>query len=347
MNGSPYILRDKNSVTVVMLKVLAALIPGVIAQVWLFGPGILVSLLVCSAFAIGFEAFILLMRGMPLKPFLTDGSVLVTAWLLAVAMPTLAPWWLYLVGIFFAVVVAKHLYGGLGQNLFNPAMVGYAVLIVSFPVYMTQWAAPYGLASHTPDLLEALDLVFSGASSISQDAYTSATALDTLRTQVRLGKHVADILAQPAFAGRGGGAGSQAIVALMYLAGGLLLVADRLVTWHIPLALLAGVAATAGVLHLLGPAQHAGALFHLLSGGAMLGAFFIATDPVTAASTPLGKLIYAGLAGFLTVVIRDYGAYPDGVAFAILLMNVMVPFIDAYTQPRVFGHKGSGKRGQA
>ena len=345
MNGSPYILRENNSVTVVMMKVLAALIPGVIAHIWFFGPGIVVSLLVCSAFAIGFETFFLLMRGMPLRPFLSDGSVLVTAWLLALALPTLAPWWLYLAGVFFAVVVAKHLYGGLGQNLFNPAMVGYAALIVSFPVYMTQWAAPLGVTQVTPDLLEAFDLVFAGAGSISPDAYTSATALDTWKTQVRLGKDAASILNLPIFgwaAGRG-----QEIVALAYLAGGLLLVANRVTTWHIPFAFLAGVAATAGVLHLLDPGQHAGPLFHLLTGGAMLGAFFIATDPVTGASTPLGKLIYAGVADFLTVVIRTYGAYPDGVAFAVLLMNVAVPFIDAYTQPRVFGHKQGGKRGQA
>ncbi len=345
MNGSPYILSENNSVTVVMLKVLAALIPGVIAHVWFFGPGIVVSLLLCSAFAIGFETFVLLMRGMPLKPFLTDGSVLVTACLLALALPTLAPWWLYLVGVFFAVVVAKHLYGGLGQNLFNPAMVGYAVLIVSFPVYMTQWAAPIGVAHAIPNLWEAFDLVFAGAGSISPDAYTSATVLDTWKTQARLGKDAADILGQPIF-GWAGGRG-QEIVASMYLAGGLLLVANRLTTWHTPFAFLSGMAITAGALHLLDPSHHADPLFHLLSGGAMLGAFFIATDPVTAASTPLGKLIYASLAGFLTVIIRTFGGYPDGVAFAILLMNVAVPFIDAYTQPRVFGHKRGGKRGQA
>ncbi len=345
MNGSPYTLRGNNSVTLVMLKVLAALIPGVIAHVWLFGPGIIVSLILCSAFALGFESFILLMRGIPQKPFLTDGSVLVTACLLALALPTLAPWWLYLTGVFFAVVVAKHLYGGLGQNLFNPAMVGYSALIVSFPVYMTQWAAPLGVAHTVPTLWEAIDLVFAGAGAISPDAYTSATALDTWKTQVRLGKDAAEILGQPLF-GWAGGRG-QEIVALMYLLGGLTLVANRVTTWHVPFAFLAGIAATAGVLQVLEPAQHAGPLFHLFSGGAMLGAFFIATDPVTAAGTPRGKLIYAGLAGFLTVIIRAYGGYPDGVAFAVLLMNVAVPFIDAYTQPRVFGHKHGGKRGQA
>ena len=336
MNGSPYALLANNSVTAVMFKVMAALVPGIVAHAWLFGPGIWVSLLLCSLFALGLEALLLLMRGLPLKPFLSDGSVLVTAWLLALALPTLAPWWLYAVGVIFAVGVAKHLYGGLGQNLFNPAMVGYAALIVSFPVYMTQWPAPVGLADHTLTLVEAFDLVFAGQGSISPDAYTSATVLDTWKTQVRLGKPVEDILAQPMF-GWGGGRG-QEIVALMFGLGGLFLLAVRLVTWHIPVAFLASLVLTAGGLHLIDPGQHAAPLFHLLSGGALLGAFFIATDPVSAASTPLGKLIYAALAGFLTVIIRAFGSYPDGVAFAMLIANVCVPFIDAYTQPRVFGH---------
>ena len=335
MNGSPFALLAHNSVSAVMLKVLAALIPGIIAHAWFFGPGIWVSLLLCILFAVGLEALMLLMRGLPMQPFLSDGSVMVTAVLLALSLPTLAPWWLYAVGSIVAVVVAKHLYGGLGQNPFNPAMVAYAALIVSFPVYMTQWPAPVGLAVHDITLLEAFDLVFAGQGSISPDAYTSATVLDTWKTQARLGKPVEDILALPGF-GWGGGKG-QEFVALMYLLGGLLMWSHKLITWHIPAAFLGALALTAGGLHLMDPGRHADPIFHLLSGGAMLGAFFIATDPVTAASTPRGKLIYAGLAGFLTAVIRAFGGYPDGVAFAVLLANICVPFIDAYTQPRVFG----------
>ncbi|HNQ03674.1 MAG TPA: RnfABCDGE type electron transport complex subunit D [Thiobacillaceae bacterium] len=337
MNGSPFTLLANNSVSAVMLKVMAALIPGIIAHAWFFGPGIWVSLLLCSALGIGLETLALLMRARPLGPALKDGSVLVTAWLLALSLPTLAPWWLYALGMLFAVVVAKHLYGGFGQNPFNPAMVAYAALIVSFPVYMTQWPAPVGVAPHGVGLGEALDLVFAGQGGISPDAYTAATALDTWKTQIRMGKPVADILALPAF-GWGGGR-AQELVALMYLFGGLLLLANRVITWHIPVAFLSGLALTASLLHAMNPAQHAGPVLHLLSGGAMLGAFFIATDPVSAASTPRGKLIFAGLAGLITVLIRNFGGYPDGVAFAILLMNVAAPFIDAYTQPRVFGHK--------
>ncbi len=340
MIGSPYILGG-NTTSAIMLKVMLALIPAIVAHAWLFGPGIWVSLFLCSFFAIGFEAFLLLMRALPMKPFLSDNSALLTACLLALSLPTLAPWWLYAIGMFFAIVVAKQLYGGLGQNLFNPAMVGYAALIVSFPVYMTQWAAPVELADHALTLWDAFDVVFAGQGSISADAYTSATVLDTWKTQVRLGTPVETILGQPMF-GWAGGHG-QEIVVLAYLAGGLLLLWNRLITWHIPLAFLAGLAATVGLLHFIDPARHATPLLHLFSGGAMLGAFFIATDPVTAASTPRGKLIYAGLAGFLTVIIRAFGGYPDGVAFAVLLMNVCVPFIDDYTQPRVFGHRKESK----
>jgi Na+-translocating ferredoxin:NAD+ oxidoreductase subunit D len=341
MNGSPYTLTPNNSVSITMFKVLAALIPGVIAHSWFFGPGIWVSLVVCSLIAIFFEGLALVMRGYPLKPFLSDGSVLVTAWLFALSVPTLAPIWLYAVGLLFAVLVAKHLYGGLGQNPFNPAMVGYAVLIVSFPTYMTQWPAPIHLAAHTPSLANAIDMVFAGQGAISVDAYTLATPLDTLKALSLAGHTEASIFAQPIF-GNFAGQGSE-WVALAYLLGGLLLLANRVMTWHVPLAFLLSVALTATVVQLLDPSRHGDALFHLFSGGVMLGAFFIATDPVSGSGTPLGKLIFAGLAGFLTVMIRSYGGYPDGVAFSILLMNVAAPFIDLYTQPRVFGHSRKEK----
>lgn len=341
MNGSPYIAAAQNSVRLTMLKVLAALIPGIIAHAWFFGPGIWVSLLVCTFFAVVFESLALVMRGYPLRPFLGDGSVIVTAWLFALSVPTLAPIWLYMVGLLFAVLVAKHLYGGLGQNPFNPAMVGYAVLIVSFPVYMTQWPAPLQLAVHSPNLAEAFDLVFAGQGAISVDAYTLATPLDTLKTLSLAGQPASDIFAQPVF-GLFAGKGSE-WVALAYLLGGALLLANRVITWHVPFAFLASVASTAAVLQYIDPGHQAGPLFHLFSGGVMLGAFFIATDPVSGCGTPLGKLIFAGIAGFLVVMIRSYGGYPDGVAFSILLMNVAAPLLDLYTQPKVFGHSRKEK----
>lgn len=338
---APHILAQHTSVRSVMLKVLAALIPGILVHAWFFGPGVWVSLLMCTFFAYAFEALALAMRNLPLRPFVTDGSVLVTAWLLALSLPTLAPWWLYAVGMLFAVLVAKHLYGGLGQNLFNPAMVGYAALIVSFPAYMTQWPAPMDLAGHTPDLLESIDLVFAGQGAVSPDAYTAATPLDTLRTLVRAGDDAAAVMQQPVFGHMG--ARGQEMVAVMYLLGGLLLLTHRVISWHIPIAFLGAVVLTATGLHLLDASRHADPMFHLVAGGTMLGAFFILTDPVSASATPRGKLIYAGLAGFLTVIIRAFGGYPDGVAFSVLLMNMAVPFIDAHTQPKVFGQVGKVK----
>jgi len=326
-----------------MVKVMAALVPGTVAYAWYFGPGIWISLIWCALLGIGFEALALLMRGKPMQPALADGSVLLTAWLFALTVPTLAPWWIYFTGMLFAVLVAKHLYGGLGQNVFNPAMVGYAVLLVSFPSIVTQWPAPHGLANYVPNLSDAFDLVFSGGN-ITPDAYTSATILDTVRTLLRTGHSVSDALAQPAH-GLIAGKGTE-LVALLYLFGGLYLIANRLITWHIPVAFLIGVGLTAGVLQMLDPTHHTGPLFHMFAGATMLGAFFIATDPVTASTTPVGKLIYAGLAGFLTVIIRTYGGYPDGVAFSVLIMNTAASLIDAYTQPRVFGHARGGKAGK-
>lgn len=341
MIGSPHIVNERNSVRLLMAKVMAALVPATLAHAWFFGPGIWISLLLCLLFGIVFEALALAMRGYPLKPFLSDGSVLLTGWLLALSLPTLAPWWLYAVGMLFAVGVAKHLYGGLGQNLFNPAMVGYAVLIISFPLPMTQWAAPAELALHVPTLAEAMDLVFAGQGAVSPDAYTGATPLDGLRAQVLAGQSVQEALGQPIFGHLGGKGGE--LVAAMFLLGGLLMLANRVITWRIPTAFLAGVAVTALALQFIDPARHAGPIFHLFSGAAMLGAFFIATDPVSASTTPRGQLIYGGLAGFLTVIIRAFGGYPDGVAFAVLLMNLAVPFIDTYTQPRVFGAEARRK----
>ncbi len=336
MIGSPFIQRERNSVQRTMFKVLLALTPGIAAHMLFFGPGIWVSLILCSLLALALEAGMLALRRHPLRPFLTDGSVLVTAWLLALSLPTLAPWWLYAVGTLFAVVVAKHLYGGLGQNPFNPAMVGYAVLIVSFPAQMTHWPGLIGHVPYTPGFLESFMVVFAGPASLP-DAYTMATPLDDLKTQIRSGKTLMESLGMPI------GANGQ-MVALMFLVGGVILVIKRVITWHVPVAFLLALAGTAWILQALDPGHHAGPIFHLFYGGAMLGAFFIATDPVSGCSTPLGKLIFAGLAGFLTVIIRTYGGYPDGVAFAILLMNIAAPFIDTYTQPRVFGHRRGERR---
>ena len=341
MQTSPYIA-EQTSVSIIMLKVLAALVPAIAAYVWLFGPAILVTLTLASATAWVFEAAAVKLRGLPIKPFLMDGSALVTAWLLALSLPPIAPWWLIVLGTFFAIVVAKHLYGGLGNNLFNPAMVGYAVLIISFPVQMTQWSAPLSLAGAHLDLLQAAQYIFTGSlpNGIGLDAISSATPLDTLRTQLQLEHTVREITQLPIF-GSIGGSGSE-IVVLLFLLGGIYLWLARIITWHIPVAFMAGLWITGGLFHITDPDRYISPWFHLAPGGVMLGAFFIATDPVTGATTPKGKLIFGAGIGVLTYLIRTVGGYPDGVAFAVLLMNIAVPLIDTYTQPKVYGHKKKG-----
>lgn len=321
-----------------MLKVLLALVPGIIVYVWMFGSGVLISLTLASITALVSEAAMLKLRSRPVLPFLLDGSALVTAWLLALALPPLAPWWLIVVGTLFAIVIAKQLYGGLGYNPFNPAMVGYAVLLISFPVLMTQWPLPFELAGAKLSFIDQWHYIFSRAlpDGVTLDAISSATLLDTLKTQLRLQHSMADITASPVFgvlAGKGG-----EMVTGAYLLGGLYLLQQRIISWHIPAAFLGALALISGAFHLIDSTHYAGPLFHLFGGASMLCAFFIATDPISGPTTPNGKLIFAAGIGVLTWLIRVYGGYPDGVAFAVLLMNICVPLIDANTQPRVFGH---------
>ncbi|MFP5419279.1 electron transport complex subunit RsxD [Diaphorobacter sp.] len=331
----------RSSVTQVMAWVLAALLPGIAVYVWLFGPGILVTLGLATVTALAAEAAMLKARGYPVKPFLADLSAVVTAWLLALSLPSLAPWWLIVTGTLFAIVIAKHLYGGLGQNIFNPAMVGYAVLIVSFPVQMTQWAGPIALTGESLTLAESAAAIFGSAPKAALDAVTMATPLDTLRTGLLQQHTVDEIMVQPIF-GHLGGTGFEWL-ALAFLAGGLVLWARRIIGWQVPLAFLAGVWLMAGFLHFYDAGRYGAPWFHLFAPSVMLGAFFIATDPVSGSTTPLGRLIFGFGAGLLTIVIRTWGGFPDGVAFAILLMNVCVPLIDQYTQPRIYGGAHRGK----
>ena len=335
---SPLISKS-DSVSAIMLKVLLALLPGIVLYVWYFGPAILVSITLASLTALGTEALMLKLRDRPIMPFLKDNSALLTAWLLALSIPPLAPWWMVVVGTAFAIAIAKHLYGGLGNNMFNPAMVGYAVLIISFPAQMTHWIAPHGMVISELTFPQQLDFIFHDVlpNSDTLDALTMATPLDTLKTHLHLDQPMRQILDMPIY-GRFAGHGSE-MVALGFLLGGLYLLASRIISWHIPAAFLGTLFVLAGIFHLIDPAHYAGPLFHWFAGASMLGAFFILTDPVSSPTTNKGRLIYAAGAGLLTYLIRVFGGFPDGVAFATLLMNICVPLIVLYTQPKVFGKK--------
>ena len=341
MINSPFVTRP-TKVSRVMLKVLLALLPGIAAYVWAFGIGILVQIALATVTALLCEAGVLKLRRLPVKPFLFDLSAVLTAWLLALSLPPLAPWWLVVVGTAFAILIAKHMYGGLGNNIFNPAMVGFAVLIIAFAGPASQWPAPLAVGQQHLSSSEQVTRILQGTLPAGQtwDAMATATPLDTLSEQVHMHKSLTGLFQRPIF-GAVGGVGSEWIAGGYVLGGLYLLLLARLIPWQIPVAYILGVLATAGACFLGGAEGAVSPWFHLAAGGTMLGAFFIATDPVTGPTTPRGRLIFGFLAGLLTYVIRVYGAYHDGVAFAVLIMNMMAPFIDRYTQPPVFGHKKS------
>ncbi len=338
MNRSPYI-SEAPSVSSIMLKVLLALVPGIVAYVWVFGGGVLVTITLATVTALLSEAAMLKLRNRPVQPYLTDYSAVITAWLLALAIPPLAPWWLIVVGTLFAIVVAKQLYGGLGYNPFNPAMIGYAVLLISFPALMTKWPAALQLAQTKLGFADQLQFIFSGIlpQDVKLDAVTSATPLDYLKTQLTLKHDVASIKEAPLFGALGGKGGEY--VAMAYLLGGLYLWQQKIISWHLPTAFLGALALISGVFWVINPEHFASPLLHLFSGASMLCAFFIITDPVSGPTTPKGKLYFAAGVAVITYLIRAYGGYPDGVAFAVIFMNICVPLLDMHTQPRVFGHE--------
>ncbi len=331
----------QNSVGRVMRLVIYALLPAIVLHVVIFGPGILVQIVLGIATALAAEALALRLRGQPLRPFLSDGSAVITAMLIALCLPPLAPWWLIASGTAFAILIAKHLYGGLGANPFNPAMVGYAVLLVSFPAHLSRWLPPdiAGLQTMDLSLGDVLHTIFAGQlpDPLRWDAITSPTPLSAVRTALATGRTLQEAATTPIF-GAFGGKGWDWIN-LGILAGGMWLLALRIIRWHTPVAMLAGLAIPAAFLYAIDPGTYPGPLFHLTASASLLGAFFIATDPVSSATSDRGKLIYGAGIGIVTYVIRTWGGHPDGVAFAVLLMNLSVPLIDRFTVPRIHGHE--------
>lgn len=318
----------------VMLWVILATLPGLLAQTLFFGWGNLVNVAWCVAIALASEAAILKLRSKPVAVVLRDNTAAVTGLLLGLSLPQFVSFWVSAVAVISAIVIAKQLYGGLGSNPFNPAMVGYALVLISFPVAMTtNWAEPALLWNNAPGFGDTLAAIASGQQT-AVDGWTMATPLDEYKHKIAT-HTAAEVLAHPTF-GEGFAKGWEWVNAA-FLAGGLVLIGLRIITWHIPAAFLGGLV----VMSLAfgsNADQYAPLSLHLLAGGTMLGAFFIATDPVSAATSHQGKLIYGAGIGVLIYLIRTWGNYPDTVAFCVLLMNFAVPFIDHYTPPRTYGH---------
>jgi len=335
-----------NTVSRTMLRVVLALVPATLFSFWLFGwPAFFLWALTILS-CLGFEALSLRLMGRSgVASVLKDGSALLTGWLLAMTLPPWAPWWVAVVGGFIAIIIGKQVFGGIGQNVFNPAMVARVALLVSFPVPLTQWMLPFpGAEMAAPGFVASLHIFLTGVP--IPDAMASASLLGHTKTEMSRGIDLLHSLSgehAPALSWFGLRAGSMGESAsLLILAGGLFLMASGIITWHTPVAVLAGLAIPAAIGHGVDPAHYLSVFSHLLSGAAILGAFFIATDYVTSPNTPSGQLIFGVGVGFLTWVIRTYGGYPEGMAFAVLLMNSLVPVIDRFVKPRILGRDRKG-----
>lgn len=360
MASSPH-THSSNLTAKFMLWVMGAMLPAVAVQCYYFGYGVFIQISIALSLATVIELAVAKLRNKPITYYLADLTGFVTAMMLAIAIPPYAPYWVIIIGTFTALVLAKHCYGGLGQNIFNPAMVGYALLLVSFPAQMTGWVVPIELLGNSLSLVDDFSLIFSGTTTqgidlyqlISQiDGISQATPLDSAKTFYSslcsdCNPDVAyyDLVKSPIFI-----KGSWDIaqgwwqVNVAFLLGGLVLLYKRIIHWQIPVAIIGVFVFCAFLTQFFGIKLHLNFYSQLFSGAMMYGAFFIATDPVTASTTPKGKLIFGGLIGLLEYLIRYYGNYPDAVAFSVLLANICVPLIDHYTQPRLYGTKLGRKR---
>jgi len=321
----------------IMRLVIYATLPGAFTLAYFFGIGVFFNLLIASVSALAFEAVVLKLRNRPIGFYLRDYSALVTAFLLALSLPPYCPWWLIVVGSFCAIVLAKQLYGGMGMNPFNPAMVAYVILLVSFPLPMTQWATPINIdGTHIVSITEALNKIFFAQ---PIDGYSSATILDAMKQNSSL--TLEEFYKKEPLLNKGymASAGWE-WVNVAFSVGGLFLLYKKIFTWHAPVSMLIALALMAVIFYDNGSSHSGGSpIFHLLSGATMLGAFFIVTDPVTSAVSKKGRVIYGAAIGVLVYVIRVWGkGFPDGVAFAVLFLNFAAPFIDYYTTPRTYGH---------
>ena len=307
------------SVNQIMRQVIYALFFGVCVHYYFFGWGILIQIVLAIITAVISESTILAIRKLPIKSTISDSSAILSAILLAISIPTIAPWWIIVLGVAFAIVFGKQLYGGLGNNIFNPAMLGYAFLLVSYPLQMTIWQSDFLTFS------QSFDAIFNV---IVVDGISAPTKHDYIKTQLSLGRFLGELDIWSV---------NQLWINIGFLLGGIYLLLRKVITWQIPLSFLIAIGFISALLYLFDSQIYINPLFHLTTGATMLGAFFIVTDPVSASTTFIGKIIYGFFCGALTIIIRVFGGYPDGVAFAVLLMNITVPLIDFYTQPKVFG----------
>jgi len=320
VSPSPHIHSD-DTTSKIMYRVVYAMIPALAWSVFVFGLDALRVTLIAVAACLAFE-YLIQKYLMKVKPTVTDGSALITGILMAFNVPANIPWWIIVIGSLAAVGIGKLSFGGLGSNIFNPALVGRVFLLISFPVQMTSWPV-------------------NSRSGI--DAVTSATPLGIIKEGITNGTPISEISANlPSamdmlFGNIGGSLGE--ISALMLILGGIYMLWKKVITWHVPVSVIGSVALISAIFWMIDPETYINPVYHILTGGLMLGAIYMATDMVTSPMTSKGQFIYGIGIGLITISIRLFGAYPEGISFAILIMNAFTPLINYYVKPKRFGGK--------
>ncbi|MCB2195105.1 MAG: RnfABCDGE type electron transport complex subunit D [Bacteroidetes bacterium] len=323
ISPSPHVYED-TSVKRLMFDVVIALLPALAFSIYFFGMGAIIvtltAVISCVAFEWLIQKFILKQ-----EPSISDGSAILTGLLLAFNIPTNLPIWIIIIGSLVAIGIGKMSFGGLGNNPFNPALVGRVFMLISFPVQMTSWPVPTGFSNRYTD------------------AVTGATPLGVMKEGLSAGKPVSELMSNipshmELFYGHMGGSMGE-IAALALLIGFAYMLFRKVIKCHIPVAIFTTIIAFTGILWLINPESNADPLFHLLTGGVMLGAIYMATDYVTSPMSVKGMWIYGIGIGVITVAIRVFGAYPEGISFAILIMNAFVPLINMYVKPKRFGEE--------
>ncbi len=320
ISPSPHV-HSNDSTQKIMYRVVYAMIPALVWSVFVFGLDALRVTLIAVAACMAFE-FVIQKYLLKIKPTITDGSALITGILMAFNVPSNLPWWIIVIGSMAAIGIGKLSFGGLGNNIFNPALVGRVFMLISFPVQMTSW--PVNLQSGIDGVTAATPL------SIIKEGLTNGTPVTEISGQL---PSTIDML----FGNTGGSLGE--ISALLLILGGLYMLWKKVITWQIPVSIIATVALIAAIFWAVNPEMYINPIYHVLTGGLMLGAIFMATDMVSSPMTQKGQIIYGVGIGAITISIRMFGAYPEGISFAILIMNAVTPLINTYVKPKRFGGK--------
>ncbi|QCI15807.1 RnfABCDGE type electron transport complex subunit D [Buchnera aphidicola] len=347
--NAPFIYKNY-SVRKIMFLVIIACIPGILTKCYFFGSGTLIQIALCVISSLILESILLKMRSKKIKIHLKDNSAVLTAILLGVSVPSLLPWWMVIMGIFFSIVITKHLYGGIGQNIFNPAMVGYVILLISFPIHMNNWHERDFSISLFKDIKKSANIIFFenykdtinyNHLNIFPDIFTEATPLNNLKIKSHFNR---DSLISEDIRLRNkiiNTKNSWIYINISFFLGGVFLLLNRIICLRIPISFLITLAFLSKITYFFSKELFVSPLIHFFSGGTMICAFFIATDPVTTSCTNIGKIIFGIIIGFLVWIIRNYTDYPDAIAFSILFANMTVPLIDRYIKTSGYGHNNT------